>query len=323
MKAIVYTEYGSPDVLQLKEVDQPTPGEHEILIKVQAASLNASDYEFLTGSPLYTRMWGLLKPKNQILGSDIAGTVEAVGNKITQFQPGDAVLGDVFEHWGGLAEYVCAPEKALMLKPEHMTFEQAAAIPQASLVALQGLRDKGKIQEGQNVLINGAGGGSGSFAIQLAKLFGATVTGVDSAEKFDLMRSLGADHVIDYAQEDFTQSGQQYDLILDLVASHSVFDYKRALAPKGTYLMVGGTLAHLFQMLILGSLISMFGARKMGVLGAKPNKDMAYITTLIESGKITPVIDKVYPLRSTPEAFRYLGSGNAKGKVVISMELDE
>jgi NADPH:quinone reductase-like Zn-dependent oxidoreductase len=320
MKAVVYQKYGSPDVLELKEVEKPNPKDNEVLIKVHAVSVNASDGEFLRGSPLYTRIWGLLKPKYKILGSDIAGRVEAVGRNVTQFQQGDAVFGDILECWGGFAEYVCAPENALILKPASMTFEEAAAVPQAAGVALQGLRDKGQIQPGQKVLINGAGGGAGSFAVQIAKLFGAEVTGVDSTRKLDMMRSIGADQVIDYTQEDFTQNGQRYDLILDLVAYHSIFDYKRALSPKGVYVMVGGSMAHIFQTLYFGSWISMTGRKKMGILGAKPNKDLAFIIELIESGKVIPVIDRQYPLSEVPEALRYLGEGHAKGKVVITVE---
>jgi NADPH:quinone reductase-like Zn-dependent oxidoreductase len=243
-----------------------------------------------------------------------------VGRKVKKFHPGDAVFGDILGRWGGFAEYVCAPEDALMLKPAGMTFEEAATIPQAALVALQGLRDKGKIQPGQNVLINGAGGGSGTFAVQIAKLFGATVTGVDSTLKLGLMLSIGADQVIDYTQEDFTRNGQQYDLILDFVASRSIFDYKRALTPGGMYIMVGGSLSHIFQTFFLGSLISLTTSKKMGILGAKPNKDLVFMIELIESGKVNPVIDKRYPLRAVPEALRHLGEGRAKGKVVISVE---
>ena len=321
MKAVVYTKYGSPDVLQLKEVEKPTPKDDEILIKVHAASVNASDWEFLTGKPLYTRIWGLLKPKYKILGSDIAGRVEAVGKNVKQFQPGDEVFGDILESWGGFAEYVCAPENALMLKPASMTFEQAAAIPQAAVVALQGLRDKGKIQRGQKVLINGAGGGAGTFALQIAKLFGAEVTGVDSTEKLDMMRSIGADHVIDYTQKDFTKNGQCYDLILDLVAYRSIFDYKRALSPKGIYVLVGGSMARIFQVLFLGPWISMTGSKKMGILAHKQNKnDINFVKELFEAGKVGPFIDRRFTLSEVPEALRYLGEGHAKGKVVITLE---
>jgi NADPH:quinone reductase-like Zn-dependent oxidoreductase len=320
MKAIVYIKYGSPEVLELKEVEKPVPKDNEVLIKVQAVSVNASDWEFLRGSPLYTRMWGLFKPKYRILGSDIAGRVEAVGRNVTKFQPGDAVFGDILEYWGGFAEYVCAPEKVLMLKPDSMTFQEAAALPQASLTALQGLRDKGRIQPGQKVLINGAGGGAGSFAIQIAKFFGAEVTGVDSTRKLDMMASIGADQVIDYTQKDFTKNGQQYDLILDFVASHSIFDYQRALTFGGRYIMVGGSLKYIFQTLFLGSLISITGTKKMGILGAKPNQDLAFIVQLIESGNVVPVIDREYPLSEVPKAMGYLGEGQARGKVVITLE---
>ena len=230
------------------------------------------------------------------------------------------MFGDILYRWGGFAEYVCAPENELMLKPASMTFEQAAAVPQAALVALQGLRDKGKIQPGQKVLINGAGGGSGTFAVQIAKLLGAEVTGVDSTGKLDLMRSIGADHVIDYTQEDYTRNGQHYDLILDFVAFRSIFDTKRALSPKGIYVLVGGPLARIFQVLFLGPWISLTEGKKMGVLGAKPNKHLAYMTGLIEAGKIVPVIDRRYPLNEVPEALRYLGGGHTKGKVVITLE---
>ncbi len=320
MKAVVYEKYGPPDVLELKDIKKPTPKENEVLIKVHAVSLNASDYELLTGSPLYTRMWGIRKPKRKILGSDIAGRVDAVGGKVTQFQPGDEVFGDILGRWGGFAEYVCAEENMLVHKPAGLTFEDAAAIPQAACVALQGIRDKGQVQPGQKVLINGAGGGSGSFALQMAKLFDAEVTGVDHSEKLDLMRSLGADHVIDYTEQDFTQNGQCYDLILDLVACHSIPDYKRALSSRGVYLMVGGSMAHIFQTLIVGSLISITGGKKMSILGVKANKDLAYILELIESGKVTPIIDRKYSLIAVPDALRYLGEGRAKGKVVINIE---
>lgn len=320
MKAIVYTRYGTPDVLQLKEIDKPTPKEDEVLIQVHAVSVNASDWEFLRGKPLYIHMWGLLKPKNNILGSDIAGRVEAAGRNVKQFQQGDAVFGDIFEHKGGFAEYVCAPESVLMLKPASLTFEQAAALPQAATVALQALRDKGRIAPGQKVLINGAGGGAGTFAVQIAKSFGAEVTGVDSTHKLDMMRSIGADRVIDYTQQDFTRNGLQYDLVVDFVASHSMLDYRRALSPSGRYVMVGGSLVQIFQALALGSLVSMTGDRKMGVLGYKPNKGLDFLIQLIESGKVVPVIDKRFPLHEVPDALRYLGEGHTQGKVVITLE---
>ena len=320
MKAVVYTEYGSPDVLELKEVEKPAPGDNEVLVEVHAVSVNASDWEFLTGKPLYIRIWGLLKPRHRILGSDIAGRVEAVGRNVKQFQPGDEVFGDILGTWGGFAEYVCAPEEALLPKPASMTFEQAAAIPQAAVVALQGLRDSGRIQRGQKVLINGAGGGAGTFALQIARVFDGELTGVDNTEKLGMMRSLGADHVIDYTREDFTKNGQCYDLILDLVAHHSIFDYKRALRPGGIYVLVGGSMARILQVLFLGPWISMTGSKKMGILPAKRNKDLDFIIELFESGNVVPVIDRRYTLSEVAEALRYLGEGHAKGKVVITLE---
>ena len=320
MKAIVYTKYGPPDVLQLKEVEKPTPKDNEVLVKINAASLNSSDWELLRGTPFVVRLWGLLKPRYKILGSDIAGRVEAVGRNVKQFQRGDDVFGDIFGRWGGFAEYVCARENALVLKPASMTFEEVAAAPQSAAIALQGLRDKGQIQPGQKVLINGAGGGAGTFAVQIAKSFGAEVTAVDSTRKLDMMRSIGADHVIDYTREDFTRNGQRYDLILDVAVYRSVFDCKRALSAKGTYVMVGGSLARIFQGVFLGLWFSMTGTKKMGLLGVEPNKGLAFMNELFEAGKVVPVIDRRYPLSEVPEALRYLGAGHAKGKVVITLE---
>ncbi|KAF5435453.1 NADPH:quinone reductase [Candidatus Methanophagaceae archaeon] len=322
MKAIVYTKYGHPDVFQLKEVEKPTPRDNEVLVKVHAASVNDWDWGLLRGTPFMNRLFfGLLKPKNKILGGDIAGRVEAVGRNVKQFQPGDEVFGDLSGcGFGGFAEYVCARENALVLKPASMTFEEAAAVPQAAVLALQGLRDKGQIQPGQKVLINGAGGGAGTFAVQIAKSFGAVVTGVDSTRKLDIMRSIGADHVIDYTMEDFTESGQRYDWILDFAAHHSIFDYKRALSPKGMYVMVGGSTALMFQVLFLGPLISIATSKKMGILAHKPNKGLVYLKELFEAGKVKPVIDKRYPLSEVPEALRYFGEGHARGKVVITVE---
>ena len=321
MKAIVYTEYGLPDVLQLKEVERPTPKDNEVLIKVHAVSVNASDWESLRGRPLYVRLGGLRKPRKRILGSDIAGQVEAVGTNVKQFQLGDEVFGDILDYMGGFAEYVCAPENKLALKPASMTFEEAAAIPQAAVIALQGIRDKGQVQSGQRVLINGAGGGAGTFAVQLAKLYGAEVTGVDNTGKLDLMRSLGADHVIDYTQEDFTENGKQYDLILDAVAHRSVFAYKRALRPNGSYFLVGGSVATIFQILLLGPWIRRTTGKKTRLLVVQSNlRDLVFMTELYEAGKVVPVIDRRYPLSEVPEALRYLGEGHAQGKVVITLE---
>jgi len=320
MKAIVYDKYGPPEVLELQEVEKPAPKDNEVLVKVHTASINAADLEYLRGTAMI-RMGGLLKPKNQILGSDIAGRVEAVGRNIKQFQPGDDIFGDSFYYgFGAFAEYVCVPEKALALKPASMTFEEVVTLPQSGLLALQGLRDKRKIQPGQKVLINGAGGGTGTFAVQIAKLFGAEVTGVDSTRKLDMVRSIGADQTIDYTQEDFTKSGQRYDLILDVVVSRSIFDYKRALNPKGILRMVGGSMSRLFISTFLGPLISR--NKKMSIVMWKQMKkeDLVFMKELFEAGKVVPVIDRRYPLSEVAEAFRYLEEGHHQGKVVITVE---
>ncbi len=322
MKASVFKKYGSPDFFELKEVENPTPRDNEVLVKVFAASINSWDWEILIGKPFVNRlMAGLLKPKRiKILGCDIAGRVEAVGKNVKRLQPGDEVFGDLSRSgWGGFAEYVSAREKAFALKPAGMTFEQAAAIPQAALLALQGLRYKGKIQPGQKVLINGAGGGAGTFAIQIAKSFGAEVTAVDSTGKLEMMRSIGADQVIDYRQEDFTRNGQCYDLIVDMMATNSIFDYKRALSPKGRFVMVGGSSALVNKLLFLGPWISMTESKKMSLLLHKANKGLADLNVLFEAGKVVPVIDRRYPLREVPEAMRYFGSGKVVGKVVITI----
>ena len=321
MKAMVYESYGQPDVLEFKEVNCPAPKDDEVLVKVHASSVNDWDWGLLRGKPFVNRLlFGLLKPKLKILGVDVAGQVEAAGRSVKKFQPGDEVFGDLSGcGWGGFAEYVCARDTALALKPASMTFEEAAAVPQAALLALQGLRDRRQLQPGQKVLINGAGGGAGTFAVQIAKSLGAEVTGVDSTRKLDMMRSIGADQVIDYTQEDFTKNGQHYDLILDVAAYHSIFDYKRALSSKGTYVMVGGSTARIFQVLFLGPWISMTGSKKMGILAHKPNKDLAFMKQLLEAGNVVPVIDRRYPLSEVPEALRYLGDGLATGKVVITV----
>ena len=326
MKAIVYHKYGSPDVLNLEEVQKPTPGDNEVLIKVHAASVNSVDWDFLRGTSFLLRLMGggLLKPRHKILGTDIAGRIEAVGRNVKQFQPGDAVFGELSWHflslgWGGFAEFVCARENSMVLKPAGMTFEEAAAVPQVAALALGALRYNGQIQPGQKVLINGAGGGVGTFAVQIAKSFGAEVTGVDSTRKLDVVRSLGADHVIDYTQEDFTKNGQRYDLIIDVAAYRSTFDHKRALSPQGAYGVIGGSEARFFQTVFLGPFISMIGSKKMGAVGAKPNEGLAFLIELFEAGKVAPVIDRSYPLSEVAEAFRYFGKGLARGKVVITM----
>ena len=323
MKAIVYTEYGPPDVLQLKEVEKPTPKDDEVLIKVHAASVNAGDWRAVRADPFFIRLGGgLLKPKNKMLGIDMAGRVEAVGRNVKQFQPGDEVFGDLYyAGLGAFAEYVCADENVLALKPTSMTFEEAAAVPGAGITALRGLRDYGQIQPGQKVLINGASGGVGTFAVQIAKSFGAEVTAVCSTRNLDMVRSIGADQVIDYTQEDFTQNGQRYDLILDIGANRSLSDYKRALSPKGIYVLAGFSMAAMLRVMFLGPLISMTGSKKFVVLMPKLDpKAMVFMKELLEAGKVVPVIDRRYPLSEVPEAIRYLEEGHARGKVVITVE---
>ena len=320
MKAIVYTKYGSPDVLQLKNVEKPAPKDNEVLIKIHAASVNAYDWHFLTADIFLIRLMGggLLKPKYTGLGADVAGRIEAVGKNVRLFQPGDEVFGMVR---GGFAEYACAPENVLALKPVNLSFEEAAAVPMAAVTALQGLRDTGQIRPGQKVLINGASGGVGTFAVQIAKSFGAEVTAVCSTRNLDQARSIGADHVIDYTKENFTESGKQYDLIFAANGYHSLSAYKRALAPKGMYIMAGGTMAQIFQAMLFGSLMSEKGGKKMGGVSAKRSqKDLVFLKELVEAGKVVPVIDRRYPLSEAAEALRYLGEGHARGKVVIIVE---
>ena len=324
MRAIVYHTYGSPDVLKLEEVQKPVPQDDEVLVKIHATSVNAGDWHLLRAKPFLMRLmgYGLLKPKNTILGSDIAGRVEAVGRNVKQFQSGDEVFGNTAKSgFGGFAEYVSAPENALVLKPTNISFEEAAAVPQAAVVALQGLRDKGHIQKGQKVLINGAGGGVGTFAVQIAKSFGAEVTAVCSTRNLDIVRSIGADHVIDYTQEDFTRNEQRYDLILAVNGYHSISAYKRALTPSGVYVTTGGSNAQMFQAMLLGPLISRTGRQKMGNSAHKPNKkDLNFMKELLEADKVTPVIDRRYQLGETAEALRYLEEGHARGKVVITVD---
>ena len=322
MKAIVYEKYGRPDVLQLQEVAKPVHKDNEALVKVHAASLNAADLETLRGE-FVVRLTGPLKPRYRILGSDVAGQIEAVGRNVKQFQPGDEIWGDLsYPHgFGTFAEYVCIPENALRLKPASMTFEEAAAIPTAGVVALQNLLAKRPVQQGQKVLINGAGGSVGTFAVQLARYFGAEVTAVDSSMKLEMLRSLGADHFIDYTQEDFTKSGKLSDLILDVVVHRTIFDYKRALSSKGIVIMVGGSTARVFLNLLLGLFVSITGDKKIGLGTWEPNKkeDLDFLQELFEAGKVKPVIDRRYPLSEVPEAFRYLEEGRAQGKLVITV----
>ena len=319
MKAVVYARYGPPEVLRLTDVDTPVPGDGQVLVKVHAVSVNASDWEVLRGRPVYSRIGGPLRPRHHILGSDIAGRVASTGRNATLFRPGDDVFADIFSRMDGFAEYVCVPQTALALMPAGLTYEQAAALPQAGAIAVQGIRDKGQVQPGQKVLINGGGGGSGMYAVQLAKLDGAEVTGVDNAEKLEFMRSLGADHVIDYAREDFTTNGRGYDLILDLAAYRPVLVYGRSLRPGGRYLYVGGSVATLLQVLLIGPLIGRAERKRIRLLAVRLGvQHLDPLVELSQAGKITTVIDRRVPLSEVPAALRYLGEGHAKGKVVVT-----
>ncbi len=324
MKAIVFTRYGSPDDLELKEIPTPIPRDDEVLVRVHASSVNSWDWEFLRGSPFVNRlMFGLLKPKpgKQSLGADIAGTVEAVGKLVTRFQPGDEVFGDLWDSWGGFAEYACASATSLEFKPVNATFEEAATVPQAGVLALQGIRKAGQLESGQKVLINGAGGGVGSFAIQLAKLAGAEVTGVDSAHKSDVIRALGADHVIDYTQVDFSKTGERYDLILDCQCYRSMFDNLRALTPAGTFAMIGGSMARVLQLWLLSLITPLIGERrKLRLVADGPNQGLADLKEMIEAGKLVSVIDRRFSLSEVPAALRYFGSGRHQGKISISVK---
>jgi NADPH:quinone reductase-like Zn-dependent oxidoreductase len=319
LKAIVYTKYGGPEVLQLREIEKPFPKDDEVLIKVYAVSINDWDFGLLQGDFINRILNGFLKPKRKILGSDIAGRIEAVGKNVKQFKTGDEVYGDLSGRWGGFAEYACAPEKSIALKPASMSFSEAAAIPQAAMLAVQGLIDKGKIQPGQKILINGAGGGVGSFAIQIAKLYRVESTGVDSSSKLNMLRSMGFDRVIDFTKEDFTKNGKRYDLILDAKTNRSMFAYARSLCPKGVYVTVGGSMNRLLQALFMGPWISMYTKKYIRIVTLKPNKDLVYINGLFETGKVKPVIDGPYKLEEFPEAFKLFGRAEHKGKVVITM----
>jgi NADPH:quinone reductase-like Zn-dependent oxidoreductase len=320
MQAVVNTKYGSPDVLQFMDLEKPIPKDDEVLFKVRAVSINAYDWHLLSADIFLVRLMGggFLKPKVTVLGADVAGTVESVGANVKQFRPGDEVFGDIGS--GGFAEFACALEKTLAIKPTNLSYEEAAAVPMAGLTALQGLRDNGQIQAGQKVLIQGASGGVGTFAVQIAKNFGAEVTAVCSTRNLDQARSLGAEHVIDYTQEDFTKSGQQYDLILAANGYHSIFDYRNALKPNGIYVVAGGTLTQLMQGMLLGRGLSKPAGQKLGVLSARVNQnDLNFIKELIETGNVKPVIDRRYPFSEIPDALRYLGEGHARGKIVISV----
>jgi NADPH:quinone reductase-like Zn-dependent oxidoreductase len=318
MKAVVYHNYGSPDVLRLEEMQDPVPGDDEVMVKIHAVSINSWDWDMLTGRPYEYRLFGgLSRPKsNRLHGCDIAGEVAAVGNKVTHFQIGDEVFGDLSEGgWGAFAEYTCARENRLILKPSSMSFVEAACLPHGGNLAVQGLIDFGRIQSGQKLLINGGCGSTGALAIQIAKSFDVELTAVDRTEKLDMMRTLGADHVIDYTGEDFTKNGRQYDLIFDVKTTRSILEYKRALSPGGTYVTVGGKTSRLLQLVLFRKL---FGKHNMHLVGYKANKDSKYLVELFEAGKLKPVIDKCFPLEKTADAFRYFGEGRFKGKIVIT-----
>jgi NADPH:quinone reductase-like Zn-dependent oxidoreductase len=330
MKAIVNTKYGPPDVLELTEVEKPVPKDDEALVKVHAASVNPADWHLLRGTPHIARLQlGLRKPKETVLGCDVAGQVEAIGKNVTMLQPGDGVFGSPFMHgFGAFAERVCVPEELLAPKPATLSFGQAAAVPLAASTALQGLRDHGRIESGQKVLIIGASGGVGTFAVQIARYFGAEVTGVCSTRNVEMARSLGADHVIDYTKEDFTRSGRKYDLIFQLAGTRSPSDCRRALTPEGTLVQISGESDGRWigpvDRIIKALVLSPFVSQKMASFTVKPNKeDLRFLGQLIEAGKVAPVIDRVYPLSETPEAIRYLENGHARGKVVITVPGEE
>ena len=326
MKAIVQTEYGSPDVLSLREVDRPVVSDSKVLVRVHATSVHAGDWHLMRGTPWLIRLifGGLFKPKTQILGTDMAGTVEAIGSEVTQFKIGDQVFGDLSEcGFGAFAEYVSVPESALVLKPENLTFEEAAIVPVSALAALKGLRDIGKIRSGQEVLINGAAGGVGSFAVQIAKANGAIVTAVCSSHNTEKMRSIGADYILDYTQQDITQTSKQYDLILDIAAYRSPFNYLPILKPKGTYVVVGGSITRIFQVMIFGSLISKLTGRNILPLASAPSQtDLLALKSMIESGTIVPIIDRTYNLSEVPEAIRRLEERKVSGKIAIRLIQD-
>jgi NADPH:quinone reductase-like Zn-dependent oxidoreductase len=324
MKAIVYHRYGSPDVLEYKEIETPAPEDDQVLIEVRAASVNPIDWHFMRGTPYVARIIsGLRKPKHRRLGADVAGRVEAVGRNVTRFKPGDEVYGTCR---GTFAEYACAPDRALALKPDNATFEQAAAVPVAAFSALQSLR-KGRIQPGHKVLINGAAGGVGTFAVQIAKSFGAEVTGVCSTRNVEMVRSIGADRVIDYTRHNFTEGYEHYDIIVDCIGNHSLSVFRRVLKAKGSYIMIGGPTGRWFRPMdrgIRALLLSPFVSQKLAMFLARSSKDdLAVLRDLIEAGKVTPVIDRYFGLSEVPRAIRYLEEGHARGKVVITIKENE
>jgi len=319
MKALVTTNYGSPEDLQLREIEKPTPKENEVLVKIHATAVNDYDWSMIRGKPyLYRLLFGLFKPKHRIPGMELSGTIEAHGSNAKSFKVGDVVYGDISAYgFGSFAEYISINEKALTLKPYKMSFKEATAIPHAAALALQGLVDTGQIKKGQRILINGAGGGMGTFGLQIAKLYEAEVTGVDTGEKLKMMKEIGFDHIIDYKKEDFTNIKQTYDLILDAKTTRSTFNYLRVLNPNGKYVTVGGYLNRLFPMLLLKPLISIFSKKSMHIVALKPNKDLDYISELFEAGKIRPVVDGPFSLSEVPKAIQYFGEGRHQGKVII------
>ncbi|NND35191.1 MAG: NAD(P)-dependent alcohol dehydrogenase [Saprospiraceae bacterium] len=323
MKAIMHETYGFPEVLQYGEIDKPSPGDNEVLVEVHAASLNAGDLSDLKGRPLFIRLlYGLHKPRNTKLGYDFAGRVVQTGKKVKHFEPGDDVFGDLSSFgWGAFAEFVCAPEEAMTRKPANATYEEAAAIPVAAQVALQGLRDKGRIKSGQHVLINGASGGVGTFAVQIAKSYDTQVTAVCSTKNIELVRAIGADYVIDYTREDFTKNGSHYDLILAANGNHSIFQYQRALSKNGSLVVTGGSGTQFFQALVLGPLLSAIGSQKMGAMLMRPsNRDLQFLQMLFKKGKIKSIIDRRYSLNQIAQAMQYLSEGHAKGKIIINIK---
>jgi NADPH:quinone reductase-like Zn-dependent oxidoreductase len=323
MKAIIRRNYGSPDVLELNDVDMPVVKDDEVLVRVRAAGVNMADVDYLLGRPKVARLiTGLREPKHIALGLDVAGQVEAVGNSVTTFRHGDEVFGDLTEFgFGAFAEYACAPERAFALKPVNLTFEEAATVPQSGVIALQGLHSRRRVQPADKVLINGAGGGVGPFAVQIAKSYGAEVTGVDSATKLELIRSVGADHVIDYTRKDFTKTGQRYHRILDVAGGHSILDFRRALEPKGIYVAIPDSVAQLLQAMVVGPLMSLIGGQRMGMLMWKPFKmqDVELLRKFIDADEVTPVIDREFPLHAVAQALRYQEEGLTRGKIVITM----
>lgn len=321
MKASVLARYGPPEWLELREVPTPSPKPNEVLARVHAASVNDWDFSMVIGKPFLTRMLtGLVRPKVRTVGGDIAGRVEAVGAAVARFKPGDDVYGDLcMNGFGAFAEYVCAPESCLVHKPAGMSFEQAAAIPQAGMLAVQGLIDVGRIQHGEHIAINGAGGGVGTFAVQLARLYDAEITVVDKAGKLDMLRGLGAHHVVDYQREDFTRGARRYDLVLDTRSTRPPWSYARALKPRGRYVTVGGDTSRLLQLLMPGWLIARWSGKRLSLVGLKPNKDLPYVNRLFGEGQLVPVIDSVYPLARVAEALTRFGTGNHHGKIIVTL----